>query len=971
MPTPLKRSTKSETASPTLLTFSFQSTPPATYRVTRVAWTPDAYRIVAGLSEALYKYTEKKKLPIRDLRLRTQVYDPGTVRVASTLGIGFLDAPKEEHDILFTSSSPADAIEYANAAVADWVNEAVYHVEGLKNIDKEEIKKLRRFALDEKTGVVTARVEEVPIFQWSINPTTNSALFPRDTAKPDRPLKTGFADLADYVASLLVGKTVFSGAGVMRLEITADLKRGSARLLTDPLPVSVGATAQCWISLGLTIKVETYPGRPLPVIRVSMEKRVWTTAPKPRSIGNDLGGYALPQGELRAFKFSLNTYSLEPREEYRAIARRYTDLPVRDDLTGLELAQNGLSYTTRILITAAPGRSGVKVAGRGVTDLDKQLAFEAITHLLGEHGFTPWGEQLKLVDTGTKTLTQLTGQWEVMLDKKKTKETLKTQAYKKWAQALHAGLKQYYSGTHRLLLAYQSGLEEDAERVERILKAVLGAKGVVVTRQMLPDKVHGPRRIFPGEKAPKPLERAELRQAIWVPWLEDVKTNYAEEKKALPHGVLVLARKKYETDRDDPISKQVGRVSIIKSLKGALVQYLLPSASDPQIPPTEKQLKAFQMRVMNGWRDLALKSVGRMHDLPALLDTMPYVQRTGGKLPVLLGAGIVRVNKTNQKRNRTSFIPYLVELDPTTGECQAAIMLRKPGANSAAKIFKMQPLKKAVLEIAGHGPSYLAVVDKRKSQQIMTERQQLTEKFLYETLLDRTTHYKDREVVLLADSYTLSGIWQWLADAKVNPADVSFPLLGRSKVQEVMPNLTIVRLRREHAAKVLLPTPQIKVTFGQVDGTDTEPRPSARWADAKLYHVTDGSPLMPTYLSFGSRISKVPRGVSSYRPTVSHKQKKAEDNSPFTEKKENSPYTDTWATPNALEITVLQDPGQPARFTADELAFLVEKLRSAYDHFGGWTTMPGPLHFASVLKQYIPDYDLAEAEAIDRETDDE
>lgn len=970
MPKPSKSPAKSEAVPRTLLTFRFESTPPAIYRVTRVAWTPDAYKIVAGLSEALYKYKEKKKLPIRDLRLRTQVYDPGAVRVASTLGIGFLNAPKEEHDILFTSSSPADALEYANAAVADWVNEAVNHVEGLKSIDKQEAQKLRKLALDEKKGVVTARVEEVPIFQWSTNPTTNSALFPPDAARPDRPLKTGFADLADYVASLLVGKTVFSGAGVMRREITADLKRGSARLLTDPLPVSVGATAQCWISLGLTIKVETYPGRPLPVIRVSMEKRVWTTAPKNRSIGNDLGGYALPQGELRAFKFSLDTYSLEPKEEYRAIARRYTDLPVRDDLTGLELAQNGLSYATRILITAAPGRSGVKVAGRGVTDLDKQLAFEAMTHLLGEHGFTPWGEQLELVDTGTKTLTQLTGQWEVMLDKKKTKETLKTQAYKKWAQALHAGLKQYYSGTHRLLLAYQSGLEKDAERVELILKAVLGAKGVVITRQMLPDKVHGPKRIVPGEKAPKPLERAELRQAIWMPWLEDVKTHYAEEKKALPHGVVVLARKRYETDRDDPISKQVGRVSIIKGLKGALVQYLLPSASDPQIPPTEKQLKAFQMRVMNGWRDLALKSVGRMHDLPALLDTMPYVQRTG-KLPVLLGAGIVRVNKTNQKKNRTSFIPYLVELDPNTGECQAAIMLRKPGANSAAKTFKMQPLKKAVMEIAGHGPSYLAVVDKRKSQQIMTERQQLTEKFLYETLLDRTTHYKDREVVLLADSYTLSGIWQWLADAKVNPADVSFPLLGLSKVQQAMPNLTIVRLRREHAAKVLLPTPQIKVAFRQPDGTDTEPRPSARWADAKLYRVTDGSPLMPTYLSFGSRISKVPRGVSSYRPTISHKQKKAEDNSPFTEKKENAPYTDTWATPNAVEIVVLQDPGQPARFTANELAFLVEKLRSAYDHFGGWTTMPGPLHFASVLKQYIPDYDLAEAEAIDRETDDE
>ncbi|HEX8504480.1 MAG TPA: hypothetical protein VF630_03860 [Hymenobacter sp.] len=65
MPTPAKRSAKSEAPSSTLLTFSFQSTPPVVYRITRVAWTPEGYRIVAGLSEALYKYKEKKKLPIR------------------------------------------------------------------------------------------------------------------------------------------------------------------------------------------------------------------------------------------------------------------------------------------------------------------------------------------------------------------------------------------------------------------------------------------------------------------------------------------------------------------------------------------------------------------------------------------------------------------------------------------------------------------------------------------------------------------------------------------------------------------------------------------------------------------------------------------------------------------------------------------------------------------------------------------
>ena len=40
----------------------------------------------------------------------------------------------------------------------------------------------------------------------------------------------------------------------------------------------------------------------------------------------------------------------------------------------------------------------------------------------------------------------------------------------------------------------------------------------------------------------------------------------------------------------------------------------------------------------------------------------------------------------------------------------------------------------------------------------------------------------------------------------------------------------------------------------------------------------------------------------------------------------------------------------------------MEALRSEYAHYGSWTSLPAPLHFASVLKEYVPDYEWSEEE---------
>lgn len=942
---PKKQPARPEPAPPTLFAFTFEGAPPAEYAVTRVAWTSDGHELVAALSDALYRDDEQKRgLPVRDLRLRLQVYDPGVLRVGHRLGIKVLKAGVQDYDILYTSAPPAQAAAAANRAVAEWVEEAVKKVKGLKPMQQKMAQNLRALALS-KAGAVQTRADRVRVFAWQTNPATNTAR---------RQHLTDFADLADYVASLLVGQVVFPAATPLRREISGDLHRGSTRLLTDPLEVPLGEEAPGRLSMGVTVRVATYPGRPQPVVIVSLEKRVWTSVPRGRFYGNDLSGYVFPASETRTFRFAIDSYKLTVGDDYRAIAAGYQDLPAGEDLTAAELARDGWQYRqSRVLVSAAPGRSGVPVVGRGPTAVDWQEAYEQLLGLLGSVGFAPWGGQLRRLKTGAKTVDNLLGKWKLELhpDPDATEQKPIDQALVAWTRQLHARLQPHYGETHRVLIAYQDGLDGDAARVEQSLARVLGSNGVRFTQAQLPADVHGPPVWGPnGERPPAPTKRAEAKQLSWRAWIATQKTLLADAEQPLPHSVIVLARRHYPEGKDDPISKQVGRVELITGFEGASVQYLLPSGKDGA-QPTEAQKRKLGMRAINGWRDVALKSVGQMLDLAEVLAKMPSVR---GKLPpVLLGAGIVRVNQTRQRKNKTSFIPYVTELDPLTGQCQATLLLRKAGSRMAAERTDMKPLKATLLELAGHGPSYLAEHD--RAAVVEQERRQLTEKFLHDVLLERADIHKPREVVLLADSATLNGTWLWLADSRVDPANVQ---LHTDHLQQVLPNVTFVRLRRDHAPRAVLPTPLVRVAFRQADGSYSEPRPAAWGVDAKLYRLTDPDVGFPTYLSYGSRFFKAPRGVSSYRATAGGKEDALIP---------GPPYTKTWAMPKALEITVLQDPNRPAAFDPDELAYLVETLRWKFDHFGGWTTLPGPLHFATVLKQYVPDYELAEAEAQDKE----
>jgi hypothetical protein len=127
----------------------------------------------------------------------------------------------------------------------------------------------------------------------------------------------------------------------------------------------------------------------------------------------------------------------------------------------------------------------------------------------------------------------------------------------------------------------------------------------------------------------------------------------------------------------------------------------------------------------------------------------------------------------------------------------------------------------------------------------------------------------------------------------------------------------------------------------------------------------------------GKTLHEYLRGQSCYRPT--------QINTPVTLKKddgsrekvfnqaelevhqvsEKPPFLSQWPTPNPLEIVVtLRQPQDDP----DCIASFVESLRYSFGHYSEWTTLPAPLFFERVVRDYISEFAL-ESEDTEAESD--
>ncbi|MCP2013408.1 hypothetical protein L1280_000536 [Deinococcus sp. HSC-46F16] len=897
----------------TAMAFQFEHLPEPVYTFTEVRWTPDAQALVAALEGSLKPH--RKRLPIRDLRLRVQVRDRGVIGTEKDLGTGF-----GSQTLTFTTSDPEAAEEHTNHAVAEWVDQAVRK---LAQADGASAQALRRLALD--GAAVRASVREEPVFGWDVNRHTGTAKEPQG--------RRLFATLADYVAGLLAGQVVYPDASPLRRVVRKDVTENEVNLMTDVVTLPSG-DGEVRFSLGLTVSVETYPGRRLPVVKVHHKKFVW--AREPKSGKQKLSGFVLPEGEARALRFEVQK-DLALEEDYAVLATEYS-LPL--DVKTPHLAAHGTrgSYGEHaVVISHKNGRAETDAVLYGVPDLDRRLSFERLEALLAPAGFTRW-TGLEEVPSPSKSQTDADMGWKILFEGEGEDEEAVTprkraeaeRAFQAWAARVKGNIEEHYGGTHHLVIAFAEGLTKDAEKAQDILETVLG-EGATIELKMLPRGVHGARSTLRGADLPKPSERAAERVKAWTPFIEELKAYGAEHPDNPVRGVLVLADKHYPTGRDDVINKRVGRIALSKSL-GLTVQYLLPIRRKKTGDLARNADNNFRIRVINAWRDLAWKSLGKMDGIER---KAREILGTEGR-PVL-GVGIIRVNRKSGVGNDASFIPYAIELDPVTGTCVGAVMLGQGEGEPSPTPF--MPLPDLIRVLTDYGPSYLA--RRKLTRETNKARGLYTQRFLQQVLVERTR--LNPELIVLADASTLSGMWPWLADSKITPGNVT--LNDQTHAEQDYPEASVIRIRPDISPKVIMDTPQVRVI---VDG---EVRRSARRSDADLYRVTDTEPGMETYLSFGSRIAKRPNGVSCYRPIAN------EDGVM------RDPYLDAWQTPNAVDITVVR----PGTLEPEALAKFVEALRSEYAHFGSWINAPGPLHFASLLKAYVPDYDLSDEDEEEEE----
>jgi hypothetical protein len=314
----------------------------------------------------------------------------------------------------------------------------------------------------------------------------------------------------------------------------------------------------------------------------------------------------------------------------------------------------------------------------------------------------------------------------------------------------------------------------------------------------------------------------------------------------------------------------------------------------------------------------------------------------------VLAVGILRRNGT-RLANEKSFVPFAIELDVERGTCSARFA-RERGPKS--EITPPLPLCDALVELASSGPIQLATDRKARKEQLLERSQS----FFHEVITDFCQR-AERPLVLI-DAVACREVWPWVADTRLDSENVL--IAGHPHAEADWGDVRIVRVRTQNAPKVLFD----RYFEGVCAETGDVVRYNApKWADAQLFKLTDTR--ANVYLSFGGllRIGRI-QGSSCYQEIDGLKKN---DGKPATYTRQPiGVFTGAWSTPSAVEFTVVRTAAgeQP-----EQIAQVVEWLRTLYAHSGDWSTKPAPLFFERVLKEYLADYDLDEDDEDSEEED--
>lgn len=888
-----------------------------------VDWTGSALQTLRDLRERFANLEPRRDLPVEALRGRLQVGDADNLRLDRNLG---LRGPSST--LLWTACAADEACKRVGRAVLGWlVDDVVVH----NTPTRELVQRLKQFARDGKLLNATRRTAWV--FAWE-QTRTGTTLQAETNCN-------GYEDLADFVACRLEGQEILPGLGGLRRIVSGRLDLNQAELLTEP--VLDQATP---FSLVVRVRVLSFPGRATPVVVFDLSRRIWTRMLEKATV-KELSGYALPDGIRTALRFTLRrrrtkiergyTYTYQPDTDFAPIARAF-GLPL--DMSGDEIAAGKHPLPGCRLFVVHKHGVGERVKVKyGVPDLDKMVAFRHAGEIFAPHGLRPW-EGLAEIPSATRAVKDRNQKW-----RNRNADEGRHKAFEQWREEAKADIAACYTGMHHIVVAHYGSCYNDAVRARSLLDEMLGSH-VCVQLIPIPHNVHGSRAMLPqpSVKAPRNHDYAALRTQAWKPFVAEVQ-RYRDEVGERIDGILVIAPEWYDgvSPHDDPVNKRAGRITLAREL-GLPIQYLRPEQEDGH----QRQAESFENRLMMAWRDLAWKTIGRVSvdKLTAIMAQVYGAAPTDGAPAVpppdrVLAVGILRRNRT-RLANEQSFVPFAIELDVERGTCSARFARER---GQSYEITPLLSLPEALVELASSGPIQLATDRTNRSKQ----RQERSQHFFHAAITDFCQR-AERPLILI-DAVACRGVWPWVADTRIDPENV---VIGEHLHAEAdWGNVRIVRVRTQNAPKVLFD--------GYFEGTCAETGKTVRydapkWAEAQLFKLTDTQ--ADVYLSFGALLrTDLVRGSSCYREVDGLKRHKGK---PMIYTREPIEiFTKAWSTPSAVEFTVVR---KAAGERSEQVAQVVEWLRTLYAHFGDWSTKPAPLYFENALKEYLADYDLDEEE---------
>ncbi|MEL7356838.1 MAG: RNaseH domain-containing protein [Cyanobacteria bacterium J06560_6] len=994
--------------------------PPVAIGSSTLVWTKQALKTFCEIHKEAYKEEEKfKELPYQSLRGGLNVGIKDITRIESHLGLKSslirqirTKAPAEYDFARLLDSDNDNKLERRLQSILDeWVVNDLKSFCEDKDVPDKSLNQIQN--LIEHNDLIQIRPFSVGLLPWLWQEETGTT-----KAKDGR----AYTLVVDHLARLIAGQEIFAGCGPMRRVISSygRFVNSTAQLMTTPISIEEKGR----FSLVITIQLVTFPSVHQPIIAINVSKRRWLDSiESPDRDYQDISGYAFTQ-ELpdRTFNFKVisrkinDEWTWKTAKDFGAV-RRQLELGMQV-FSGQDIVL-GQADTNRahLVLTHRNGLSkhGVDV---GVPEIDKLEAFIKIDTIVRDIGLSPFVEYEAITNRSRKRQKEkevkLPTLLSAMLESERATSFDPTpdyvnklsdsqlnqqleEAFRLSLENIRAGrkvlqfsqpkqsefealkairernrtaLKRLYPGEKlSLFIFYQDKFEEELKFLKALAQLLWGSSVEVIANGLPPD-THGSKSDLPNPKK-KAKERSKQRVTAW----KSIANQIARRESRT--FCLVLAAKFYTAEdgtikRDDPINKPSTRRALA-SIGGACVQFIT------QMDKTKKNNKAdlvdYSRRGQQALKDLLSAHSGRVEGIKEKVEKCLKTSAQS-KPKEILAITIVRKQKGRARGLiEGTFLPIAIRIQVETGRCD--IRCAHEGGDGL-QITEWERFPKALSRISSISPVKIGDSSQIRRTNFM--------KFVRHVISDSVE--RKMQPLVIVDSTNCSRLWSWLADVRMDANNIH--LKGISDwMHEEWSGARIVRIRQGFTPAII----EEKVRNLVKTSVDDERNknelkqmtpdltiPSASSTLGKLFRLSTMSELTGcvTYFSIGSRaVQQQWRGQSCYQSTPAHDSVTLpnDDDSQETDSKkkpekllnaagievralyEKPPFTEQWPTPNPLEIvvTLRQEEDDP-----DDLATLVESLRYVMGHYAESTTLPAPLFFERVVRDYISDFSIKE-----------